>query len=93
MNKPNDSKPYDGGLMAVGDDHLVYWECHGNPNGKPAVYLHGGPGGGFNRRIPYMFDLQTYRVLLFDQRGCGQSRPLANEADADLSCNTTHQRI
>ena len=93
MNKPNGSEPNDSGLMTVGDGHRVHWECHGNPNGKPAVYFQGGPGGGFNRRIPYMFDLQTYRVLLFDQRGCGQSRPLANEADADLSANTTHHLI
>lgn len=92
-NQPSDSKPYDSGRMDVGDGHQVHWEWHGNPQGKPAVYFHGGPGGGFNRRIPHMFNLNGYRVLLFDQRGCGRSQPLANAADTDLSTNTTRHLI
>jgi len=93
MNKPHDSEPNDSGFIEVGDGHQVYWECHGSPNGTPAVYLHGGPGSGFNRNIPNLFELQACRVLLFDQRGCGQSRPLANAGDADLTANTTQHLI
>lgn len=93
MNQSHDSEPYDSGLIEVGDGHQVYWECHGNPSGRPAVYFHGGPGSGFNRRIPHMFNLRAYRVLLFDQRGCGRSRPLANATAANLSANTTHHLI
>jgi proline iminopeptidase len=81
-------EPYDSGMLDVGDGQQVYWECHGNPDGKPAIYLHGGPGGGFSRRIGRMFDLDTYRLVMFDQRGCGRSRPLANGADADLTAQT-----
>lgn len=93
MSKMYESVPYESGQVDVGDGHRVHWECHGNPHGKPAVYFHGGPGSGFNRRIPFLFDLNAYRVLLFDQRGCGQSRPLADVTNADLSTNTTHHLI
>ena len=93
MNTSYAGEPYTQGLMDVGDGHQVYWECHGNPNGRPAVYFHGGPGSGFTRRILDVFDLCTYRVLLFDQRGCGRSRPQANNAAADLGTNTTHHLI
>lgn len=93
MDMTQDSKPYDSGLIDVGDGHQVHWECHGNPDGRLAIYFHGGPGSGFNRRIPHMFNLHAFRVLLFDQRGCGRSRPLANAPDADLSANTTHHLI
>jgi proline iminopeptidase len=86
-------EPYATGLLAVGDGHTVYWECCGNPEGKPAVYLHGGPGSGFTRRERGFFDPSAYRVLLFDQRGSGRSRPLASEPRADLSTNTTRHLI
>ena len=85
--------PYDSGLLAVGDGHRVYWECCGNPDGKPALYLHGGPGSGCTPGQRRLFDPDVYRVVLFDQRGCGRSRPVASEPDADLSTNTTTHLI
>ena len=86
-------EPYNSGMMDVEDGHQVYWECHGNPDGRPAIYFHGGPGSGFSRRTRRMFDLDAYRVVMFDQRGCGRSRPLANAADADLTAHTMHGLI
>src|SRR3712207_2802417 len=77
-------EPYDHGLLDVGDGHRVYWELCGNPQGKPAVFLHGGPGGGCNRDHRRFFDPARYRMLLFDQRGCGRSMP-----HASLEANTT----
>jgi proline iminopeptidase len=85
--------PYDSGLLDVGDGHQVYWETCGNPDGKPAVYLHGGPGSGSTPGARRYFDPDAYRVVLFDQRGSGRSRPLASEPDADLSTNTTAHLI
>jgi proline iminopeptidase len=82
-------EPFDSGLLAVGDGHEVYWECCGNPLGIPALYLHGGPGGGCSPGQRRFFDPSAYRIVLFDQRGCGRSRPLASEPHADLSTNTT----
>jgi proline iminopeptidase len=82
-------EPYDNGMLDVGDGHLVYWECCGNPAGRPALYLHGGPGSGCSVGPRRFFDPNLYRVVLFDQRGCGRSLPLANGPDADLSTNTT----
>ncbi|WP_306750936.1 prolyl aminopeptidase [Saccharothrix yanglingensis] len=81
-------EPYDQGVLDVGDGQRVYWEACGNPHGKPAVFLHGGPGGGcapVHRRV---FDPAAYRIVLFDQRGCGRSTPHASGA-GDLSANTT----
>jgi len=80
-------------MLDVGDGHRVYWECCGNPAGKPAVYLHGGPGAGATPSERRFFDPDAYRVVLFDQRGSGRSRPLASEPDADLSTNTTTHLI
>ena len=77
-------EPYDSGMLDVGDGHQVYWEMCGNLEGKPAVFLHGGPGGGFNAKHRRLFDPAAYRVLLFDQRGCGRSTP-----HAELEANTT----
>ncbi len=85
--------PYDSGMLDVGDGHRVYWECCGNPAGKPALYLHGGPGSGCTPGQRRFFDPDAYRVVLFDQRGSGRSRPLASEPDADLSANTTADLI
>ena len=82
-------EPYDSGMLDVGDGHQVYWECCGNPAGKPALYLHGGPGSGCSPGQRRFFDPDAYRVILLDQRGCGRSRPLASAPDADLSTNTT----
>ena len=85
--------PYDSGMLDVGDGHQVYWECCGNPDGKPALFLHGGPGSGCTPGQRRFFDPDAYRVVLFDQRGSGRSRPRADEPDADLSANTTAHLI
>jgi proline iminopeptidase len=82
-------EPYDAGMLSVGDGHLVYWETCGHHEGKPAVVLHGGPGSGCTPWHRRLFDPARYRVVLFDQRGCGRSRPHAGEAEADLTTNTT----
>ena len=86
-------EPYDSGMLDVGDGHRVYWETCGNPDGKPAIYLHGGPGSGSTPGARRYFDPDAYRVVLFDQRGSGRSRPLASEPDTDLSTNTTAHLI
>lgn len=77
-------EPYDRGMLDVGDGHRVYWELCGNPNGKPVVFLHGGPGAGCSPVHRRLFDPEKYRILLFDQRGCGRSTPYAS-----LEANTT----
>lgn len=82
-------EPYETGELLVGDGQRVYWEQSGNPDGRPVVFLHGGPGGGtapWHRRF---FDPSLYRIILLDQRGCGRSTPHASEPDADLRFNTT----
>ncbi|WP_049557833.1 prolyl aminopeptidase [Nonomuraea sp. SBT364] len=83
------SKPYDQGMLAVGDGNLVHWEVSGNPAGKPAVVVHGGPGSGAGPGWRRFFDPEAYRLILFDQRGCGRSTPDAADPDTDLSVNTT----
>jgi proline iminopeptidase len=82
-------EPYDSGLLDVGDGQQIYWETSGNPEGKPVVVLHGGPGGGSNPNQRRTFDAEKYRIVMFDQRGCGKSLPHASSPDADLSTNTT----
>jgi len=82
-------EPYDHGLLDVGDGHRVYWETSGNPDGKPAVVLHGGPGQGSGPGMRRMFDPARYRVVLLDQRGCGRSLPHAAEPGTSLRHNTT----
>ena len=81
--------PYDSGLLDVGDGQSVHWEVCGNPAGKPALVVHGGPGSGATAWWTQFFDPARYRVVLFDQRGCGRSTPHASEPDVDLSVNTT----
>ncbi len=85
--------PYDQGLFDVGDGHRIYWELCGKPSGKPAVVLHGGPGSGCTPWWRRLFDPEAYRVLLFDQRGCGRSLPHASDSAAELAANTTHHLI
>lgn len=82
-------EPYDSGMLDVGDGHQLYWEASGNPEGKPVVFLHGGPGGGTTPAHRRLFDPEKYRIVLFDQRMCGRSTPHASEPDADLATNTT----
>ncbi|RDJ14542.1 prolyl aminopeptidase [Rhizobium grahamii] len=77
-------EPYASGHLDVGDGHKIYWERSGTPGARPAVFLHGGPGGGFSPSHRRLFDPALYDVLLFDQRGCGKSTPYA-----DLNANTT----
>ncbi len=86
-------EPYASGLVEVGDGQRLYWEQCGNPKGKPAVVLHGGPGSGCSPAMRQLFDPSLYRVVLFDQRGAGRSRPHASEMAADLAVNTTHHHL
>jgi proline iminopeptidase len=79
---------YDRGHLNVGDGHCLYWETCGNPKGFPALFLHGGPGGGCNADHRRLFDPQRYRIVLFDQRGCGRSLPVAS-----LQANTTQHLV
>lgn len=71
-------KPYRTGMLRVSDVHEIYYEECGNPQGKPAVFIHGGPGAGCDDRARCFFDPDAYRIVLFDQRGCGRSRPHAS---------------
>ena len=77
-------EPFDSGFLKVSALHTMYYEQSGNPNGKPVVFLHGGPGGGTNAKCRRFFDPAVYRIVLFDQRGCGKSTP-----HAELTDNTT----
>lgn len=86
-------EPYESGMLLVGDGQRIAWEVSGNPDGKPVVFLHGGPGGGtapWHRRL---FDPEKYRIVLFDQRGCGRSTPHASAPESDLRFNTTAHLI
>src|SRR5690606_28148343 len=78
-------EPYQSGMLPVGDGNTIYWETCGNPYGKPALVLHGGPGSGCRPGHRRYFDPQRYRVALFDQRGCGRSTPHASDHDTDLN--------
>ncbi len=77
-------EPHRSGRLRVSPLHEIYWEECGNPRGKPAVFVHGGPGAGADARSRRFFDPQRYRIVVFDQRGCGRSRP-----HASLEDNTT----
>ena len=77
-------EPYETGMLDVGDGHTLHWELCGNPNGKPVVFLHGGPGVGSSPDHRRQFDPDKYKILVFDQRGCGKSTPYAS-----LDANTT----
>jgi proline iminopeptidase len=79
-----DIEPYDSGHLRVDSVHSVYYEQCGNPEGKPAIFVHGGPGGGSNSVHRRFWDPAVYRIILFDQRGCGRSTP-----HAELRNNTT----
>src|SRR3954466_4820959 len=82
-------EPYDSGLLDVGDGNAIYWEVCGNPAGKPAVMVHGGPGGGCTEEHRRQFDPERYRIVLFDQRNCGRSTPHASDPAVSLEANTT----
>lgn len=74
-------QPFRTGFLRVSDVHEIYYEESGRPDGKPAVFLHGGPGGGTDEKMRTFFDPDRYRIVLFDQRGCGKSRPHASLVD------------
>ncbi len=76
--------PYETGYLPVGDGHVIYWEQVGNPRGKPVFFLHGGPGAGAGAVHRRFFDPHIWRLVIFDQRGAGRSRPLG-----ELRNNTT----
>jgi proline iminopeptidase len=82
-------EPYEQGMLDVGDGNLVYWEVCGNPDGRPALVVHGGPGSGCGTGVRRYFDPERYRVVLFDQRGCGRSTPHASDPATDMRHNTT----
>jgi proline iminopeptidase len=96
--------PLNSGHLAVdtGPDHRLYWEEYGNPAGEPVMFLHGGPGGACSPEMARFFDPARYRVILFDQRGCGKSEPnvaaagpavaLAKNTTADLICDIVKLR-
>ena len=80
------SRPFSSGHLPLTDGHTLYFEEHGSPLGCPVVMLHGGPGGGLTRKFTEFFDLRKWRLILFDQRGCGKSTPFGVES---LAHNTT----
>jgi proline iminopeptidase len=82
-------EPYETGVLDVGAGNLVYWETCGNPSGKPALVVHGGPGSGCTPFFRRLFDPNAYRIVLFDQRNCGRSRPHASDRNVDLAGNNT----
>ena len=86
-------EPFDNGALDVGDGNLVYWEVAGRGDGKPALVLHGGPGSGCTPHHRRFFNPAAYRIVLFDQRGCGRSTPHASDPAVDLSTNTTHHLL
>src|SRR6185436_6909766 len=86
-------EPFDQGMLDVGDGNLVYWEVCGNPKGKPALVIHGGPGSGCMAGMRRFFDPAAYRIVLFDQRNCGRSKPHASDPKVDLATNTTAHLI
>ncbi|CAM5647863.1 prolyl aminopeptidase [Streptomyces fumanus] len=93
MDHRPEIEPYDHGMLDVGDGNRIYWETSGNPRGKPAVVLHGGPGSSSSPALRRYFDPAAYRIVLFDQRGCGRSTPSAARHDTDMSVNTTAHLI
>ncbi|MGP4097119.1 prolyl aminopeptidase [Nonomuraea sp. KM90] len=86
-------EPYEHGMLDTGDGNLIYWEVCGNPDGKPALIVHGGPGSGCSVNARRTFDPERFRTVLFDQRNCGRSRPHAANPATDLTNNTTHHLI
>ena len=87
------TEPDESGHLDVGDGHEIYWETVGSPQGTAAVWLHGGSGSPSWANSRRYFDPSRYRAVLFDQRGCGRSRPLASDPNADLSTNTTDHLV
>jgi proline iminopeptidase len=70
-----DNEPFENSWISTDGPHEIFYEVCGNPNGKPCVILHGGPGGAINPTMRRFFDPSKWKMVLFDQRGCGRSRP------------------
>ncbi|QMU76832.1 prolyl aminopeptidase [Streptacidiphilus sp. PB12-B1b] len=87
------TSPYDAGFLDTGDGNRIYYEQLGNPEGKPAVNVHGGPGAGAPQRPTRAWDPEAYRLIRFDQRNCGRSTPHAGDPAADMGLNTTQHLI
>jgi proline iminopeptidase len=86
-------EPYESGMLDTGDGNFVYWEACGNPQGMPALMVHGGPGSGCSTGHRRELDPARHRIILFDQRNCGRSRPHASDPAADMSLNTTEHLV
>ncbi|MFD5437289.1 prolyl aminopeptidase [Kitasatospora sp. NPDC127067] len=86
-------EPYAQGLLDVGDGQLIHWNASGDPAGRPAVVVHGGPGSGHSPGTRRYFDPKRYHLVQFDQRGCGLSRPAAADPSTSLEHNTTAHLI
>ena len=86
-------EPYERGMLDVGDGNVVSWEVSGARDGKPAVVIHGGPGQGCAPNMRRGFDPSKYRIVLFDQRGCGRSTPHASALGTEMAFNTTEHLI
>ena len=87
------TSPYASGFLDTGDGNRIYYEKLGNPDGKPAVNLHGGPGSGSLKGPTRGWDPEAWHVIRFDQRGCGRSTPHASDPATDMSLNTTRHLI
>jgi len=86
-------EPFATGYLPVSDGNEIYWEACGSPIGKPALHLHGGPGGGIMTGHRRRYDPDRFMTIAFEQRGCGRSRPLATDPSMPLSTNTTQALI
>lgn len=86
-------QPFASGYLPVGDGNEIYWETSGNPQGKPALHVHGGPGSGMGEGYRRRFDPEQFLIVGFEQRGCGRSRPLVSDALDRLATNTTDALI
>jgi len=82
-------EPHASGMLDVGDGHAIAWDVAGAPDGEPAVVLHGGPGQGSSPNMRRALDPARWRIVLFDQRGCGRSTPHASDPAATMRFNTT----
>jgi len=89
MSRYPEIEPYDHGMLDVGDGNRVYWETSGNPRGRPALVLHGGPGSSAGPNLRRYFDPAAYRIVLLYQRGAGRSTPPASDPATDMRVNTT----
>ena len=93
MARYPDIEPNETGLLDTGDGNFVYWETCGNPDGAPALIVHGGPGSGCTARSRRLFDPARFRIIIFDQRNCGRSLPHASDPAVDMDLNTTEHLL